>query len=106
MPPLGHRRLGRPQAARHGVVRGVGTGEYHACSEGDRAIAPGALPHLTQLDALRVGDHNFGSWSSDLGHVPLDHNSGISPRDFTSRGLAVRGQRSLSDEPTGNSSKP
>ena len=69
--PLRHRRLRRPQAARHGRVRVVDTRQHDAGAKRDRAIHAGALRQSHEGRALLVGDDHFGSGASNLWHAPV-----------------------------------
>jgi hypothetical protein len=67
--PLRYRRLCRPQATRHGGVRGIQTCQHDPCAKRYRTIHPGALRQSHERGALVVGDHDFGSGASNFWHA-------------------------------------
>ena len=69
--PLRHRRLRRPQAARHGRVRGVDTRQHDPRAKRQGAIDARALRQSHERRALVVGDHDFGAGASNLWHAPV-----------------------------------
>jgi hypothetical protein len=87
--------LGRPQAARHSRVRVVDTRQHDPCAKHRRAIHTNAL-QSHEGGALVVGDHNLGSGTSNLWHVPVRSQVGNSPSDFrlaAAMGSAPNGRR-------------